>query len=146
MCKSDVHLHVFSDQCRHSRLALYRPADWRVGSETRRCSSIHIADRVDHSERCTFVYRGVSMRHKSVRALLLAGAVGALLTIAGRAQAQSVITGRVTNEQGAPIGGATVRISEFNIGINTTSSGTFSLPVPANRVQGQSVILTVRSI
>jgi TonB-linked SusC/RagA family outer membrane protein len=74
-------------------------------------------------------------------ALLLAG-------VAGTAHGQSgaVITGKVTNEQGAPIPNANVFISSLGLGAYTSAGGTYSIAVPATRTTGQQTTLSARSI
>ena len=71
-----------------------------------------------------------------------------LLAFAGRADAQggAVITGRVTNEQGAPIANAGVLIQSLNVGTYTSATGSYTLTVPANKVTGQTVTLAARFI
>ena len=71
-----------------------------------------------------------------------------LLSFAGSASAQggALITGRVTNEQGAPISNANVFIPALSLGAYTTATGTFSITVPANRLNGQQTTLSARSI
>jgi TonB-linked SusC/RagA family outer membrane protein len=72
----------------------------------------------------------------------------ALLAFAGRADAQgsAQISGRVTNEQGAPIANAGVLIQSLNIGTYTSATGSYTLTVPANKVSGQTVTLAARFI
>jgi hypothetical protein len=69
-----------------------------------------------------------------------------LLAFAGRANAQggATITGRVTNEQGAPLANANVLIPSLNISSSTSATGSYSLTVPASRVSGQQVTLAAR--
>ena len=64
-----------------------------------------------------------------------------------QAQAQNaVINGRVTSEQGQPLNGANVYITELNISVGTNQTGNYTITVPAARVSGQSVMLRVRSV
>ncbi len=66
---------------------------------------------------------------------------------AQEAQAQAaVITGRVTNEQGAPIPGANVAISTLGVGAQANASGDFSFTVPDAQANGQTANLTARFI
>jgi len=66
---------------------------------------------------------------------------------AQEAKAQAaVITGRVTNEQGAPIPGANVAISTLGVGAQANASGDFSFTVPDAQANGQTVNLTARFI
>ncbi len=90
---------------------------------------------------------GRSVIGRSVNGWLLAGAL-ALIACATQAAAQAtaVITGKVTAEQGRPIGGASVFFADYNIGANTSEDGSYSIRVPSNRVNGQTVTLTARYI
>ncbi len=66
---------------------------------------------------------------------------------AQEAQAQAaVITGRVTNEQGAPIPGANVAIQTLGVGSQANASGDYSFTVPDAQANGQTVTLTARFI
>ena len=77
--------------------------------------------------------------------LPLAVALGSAAT-AGAAQAQAVVTGKVTNEAGAPLVGASVTIKEVSgVGTTTTTTGTYSLTVPASQV-GKAITLNARFI
>ena len=71
-----------------------------------------------------------------------------LLAFAGRADAQgsAIVTGRVTNEQGAPIANAGVLIQSLNVGTYTSATGSYTLTIPANKVSGQTVTLAARSV
>ncbi len=63
------------------------------------------------------------------------------------AQAQSaVITGKITNEQGAPVLGANVFIRQLNVGATTNQTGSYTISVPEARVTSQQVTLTARFI
>ena len=63
------------------------------------------------------------------------------------AQGQSaVISGRVLTSQGQPLQGANVFITEMNISVGSNAAGRFTLTVPGQRVNGQTVQLRVRSI
>jgi TonB-linked SusC/RagA family outer membrane protein len=79
--------------------------------------------------------------------------MSALLVAAsgGEARAQgdpqnTVITGKVSGEQQEGLAGANVFIVELGIGTNTTPAGLYSLTIPADRVQGQTVTLTARFV
>jgi TonB-linked SusC/RagA family outer membrane protein len=80
---------------------------------------------------------------KRITTALVALIVG--LFAASAAHAQTVITGRVTNEQGAPIAGANVAIPTLGIRVETDPSGNYRLAVPAERA-GQSVTVVGRFI
>ncbi len=81
----------------------------------------------------------------------LATGVGILVALvcaapaAAHAQA-AVITGKVTGRQGEALGGAIVGIDELGIAVATTTTGGYTLTVPADRARGQSVTLRGRYI
>jgi len=79
--------------------------------------------------------------------LLLAGAIalGAGARTAA-SQTTAVITGKVTAEEGRPVGGASVFFADFNLGANTAPDGSYTIRVPADRIKGQTVQLTARYI
>jgi TonB-linked SusC/RagA family outer membrane protein len=87
-------------------------------------------------------------RTQRVGRLIAAGLVlvASLVVVAG-AQAQSVITGKVTDAQGNPIPGANVVVPQLGLGIgaNTKVDGTYSITVPDGSV-GKSVVVTARRI
>ena len=96
-----------------------------------------------------FTFReGVSMKHAMSRttrvvvitAALLAGAAGSLL-----AQG-AVITGKVTGRQGEALGGVLVLIDELGTAVATTTAGTYTLTVVADKAKGQTVTLRARYI
>jgi TonB-linked SusC/RagA family outer membrane protein len=63
------------------------------------------------------------------------------------AQAQSaVIAGRVLTNQGQPLQGANVFITDMNISVGTNAAGRYSISIPGERVRGQSATLRIRSI
>jgi TonB-linked SusC/RagA family outer membrane protein len=62
------------------------------------------------------------------------------------AQDAATITGHVRSQGGVPLGGATVAIIGLNIGTVARDDGTYSMSVPAGRVQGQQVTLQARLI
>jgi TonB-linked SusC/RagA family outer membrane protein len=72
----------------------------------------------------------------------------ALLTgTAAVAQAQNAtIQGRVTTDQGRPIEGANVFITELSLSVGTNAAGNYVITVPGARVRGQTVVLRARSI
>src|SRR5574338_1112178 len=63
-----------------------------------------------------------------------------------RAQDPITISGRVTNDAGAPLTLASVYIESLGLGTQTADDGRYSLVVPAARVRGQQVSLGVRAI
>ena len=75
-------------------------------------------------------------------------AVFALLAgSAAMAQAQNAtIQGKVTSDQGRPIEGANVFITEMNLSVGSNAAGNFTITIPGARVRGQSVVLRARSI
>jgi TonB-linked SusC/RagA family outer membrane protein len=80
--------------------------------------------------------------------LLAAGlALVASSAIASSAQAQTVISGRVTNTDGQGIPGASVVIPSLGLGVggNTKVDGTYTMTVPTSAV-GQNVVITARRI
>lgn len=62
------------------------------------------------------------------------------------AQQGATITGRVTNESGAPVAFASVVLQAMGLGGTTREDGNYSFNVPAARATGQRVTLTVRAI
>src|SRR5437899_10626255 len=78
----------------------------------------------------------------------LLSAITALALTATMAFAQSgtTITGRVTSDVGAPLGGAAVFIAGTNIGAQTNDDGSYTFVVPASRATGATVTLTARVI
>src|SRR5438876_12057706 len=72
---------------------------------------------------------------------LLLGAVSTL-----SAQSGATISGRVTNEQGVGLPGATVLIQGTTIGTYTDDQGRYTIVVPSSRANGQSSILLARTI
>jgi len=82
---------------------------------------------------------------------LLGGSVAAAFAclIAGPLPAQqggAVITGRVTTEQGDPLGGASVVVGNTNLGAITAANGTYTISIGADAARGQEVVLTARYI
>ena len=64
-----------------------------------------------------------------MRKLLLA--LTAFLFVAGQLFAQKTITGKVTDEKGAPMPNASVIIKSTNTGTTTKSDGSYSISVPS---------------
>jgi TonB-linked SusC/RagA family outer membrane protein len=62
------------------------------------------------------------------------------------AQQPITVSGRVTNEAGAPLPQASVYIESLGVGTQTSDDGKYQLIVPAARVRGQQVSLGVRDI
>jgi TonB-linked SusC/RagA family outer membrane protein len=87
------------------------------------------------------------MSNRLVR-VLLGSVVGAVLIVSTPssvvAQGATVITGRVTNEAGAPVASATVAIDLLKVTTATRDDGTYTLTVPAGR--SGPATMTVRRI
>jgi hypothetical protein len=62
----------------------------------------------------------------------------------GKSRAPAVARGRVTDEAGAPLAGATVVIASANVGVTTTTDGKYELTIPVDRLS-DSATLTVRA-
>lgn len=70
-----------------------------------------------------------------------------LVGSAAVAQAQNAtIQGKVTSDQGRPIEGANVFITELNISVGSNAAGNYTITIPGARVNGRTVILRARSI
>jgi TonB-linked SusC/RagA family outer membrane protein len=77
----------------------------------------------------------------------VAAAVAMLMGSAAIAQAQNAtIQGKVTTEQGRPIEGANVYITELAISVGSNAAGNYTITVPGSRVNGRTVQLRARSI
>ena len=76
------------------------------------------------------------------------GALAALVCAASTAMAQAgtTISGRVTNEQGVPLPGATVLIQGTTTGAHTDDAGRYTIIVPASGANGQTANLIGRVI
>ena len=82
-----------------------------------------------------------------MRKLFLSAFVACALTASTAfAQSGTTVTGRVTSDAGAPLGGASVFISGMNIGTQTNDDGTYTFVVPASRATGAAATLTARVI
>jgi TonB-linked SusC/RagA family outer membrane protein len=73
-------------------------------------------------------------------------ALATLAPLALQAQQQATLTGRVSDEAGQPLDGATIFIAELNTGGLTNAQGRYSIVVPAARVRGQEVTIQARFI
>jgi TonB-dependent SusC/RagA subfamily outer membrane receptor len=58
----------------------------------------------------------------------------------------AVITGTITSQQGQPLQAAQVRIADLNVAVGTGEDGTYRITLAADRLRGQTVALSVRSI
>jgi len=65
---------------------------------------------------------------------------------AREASAQATLTGKVVNEQGVILTGASVSIPSLGIGTTTNDRGTYLLNVPERQAQSQQVTVTARFI
>ena len=84
-----------------------------------------------------------AIRWRSLAALAVLSTVSA---VSGAQAQQAVVTGRVTNAQGAGVTGANVSLDGTGIGTVAGEGGSYSFIVPAERVQGQQAMLTVRFV
>ena len=77
----------------------------------------------------------------------VAAVIAMLVGTATMAQAQNAtIQGKVTTDQGRPVEGANVFITELNISVGSNAAGNYTITIPGARVRGQSVVLRARSI
>ena len=81
---------------------------------------------------------------KRITPALMALIIG--LFAASAADAQTVITGRVTTDQGAPIPGASVTIPSLSVRTQTDANGNYRVTVPADQANGQVVNIAGRYI
>src|SRR5262245_19874754 len=77
---------------------------------------------------------------------MLTGSALLLLPVFARAQDAATITGRVTTTGNAPVGSVTVSIPELGVGTFTSEAGSYSMTVPAGRVNRQTVTITARRV
>lgn len=75
-----------------------------------------------------------------------AAALAFLITSPLLAQQGAVVTGRVTTETGAPLGGASVVVASTNLGAVTAENGVYTITFADEAVHGQEVVLTARYI
>lgn len=66
--------------------------------------------------------------------------------LAAAQQQNSIISGHVRGEAGNPLAGATVSIAELGLGTLVRENGEYTLTVPAARVRGQAITMSVRII
>lgn len=83
---------------------------------------------------------------RSVKLLVAALSMLAVVTPALAQGQAAVVTGRVTSEQGEPLAGAGVQINSMNISVPTNQTGSYTINIPAARITGQTVSLRVRAI
>ena len=84
-------------------------------------------------------------RRSSRLASLLAGLATTVLASTAFAQG-AVITGTVRSQQGQPLQGAQIRIADLNVAVGTGDDGTYRITLAADRLRGQTVALSIRSI
>jgi len=82
---------------------------------------------------------------RRIRWLAAAVLAAALTPISLLAQGNATVTGTVTNAQGAPENGVTVRIERLNVGTTTAQDGTYRLVIPGARIQGSSSVTIAAS-
>ena len=76
---------------------------------------------------------------------LRTGAVALLFALSAKAAwAQTTITGKVTDAQGRPVGGANVLLGGLSNGGATSAAGTYTIVVGASTAKGQAVTMTAR--
>ncbi len=73
-------------------------------------------------------------------------AIAGLVPAVAGAQEQATLTGRVLDDGGTPIDGATIFVPELNAGTLTNAQGRYTLVIPAARARGQEVTVTARYI
>lgn len=61
-------------------------------------------------------------------------------------QSEVTITGRVMTENGEPVAGANVSISELNITAGTDAGGRYELTIPADRLEERAAVVRARAI
>jgi len=77
----------------------------------------------------------------------VAAVIAMLFGTAAVSQAQNAtIQGKVTTDQGRPVEGANVFITELGISVGSNAAGSYTITVPGSRVRGQTVVLRARSI
>lgn len=77
---------------------------------------------------------------------LVAVALLAALPAAAGAQNPATISGTIKNDAGLPVGFAQIFVDELGIGATTRENGKYTLFIPASRVTGQQVTVSVRAI
>lgn len=87
----------------------------------------------------------ISMNRARASLGALLGVLAALPSLGAQAQS-AVITGKVMSEYGQVLEAANVYIDELAMSVATNAQGTYTITVPAARVQGQQVSVRVRVI
>lgn len=80
---------------------------------------------------------------RRIRWLTAALVAAALAPLPLFAQANAVVTGRVTNAQGAPENAVMVRIERLNVGTTTAQDGSYRLVIPGSRITGGSASVSI---
>lgn len=88
--------------------------------------------------------RSRALSQRTVRAV--AAALALALPHRATAQAPATITGLVTSNNGIPLSDANVFIQTMNVSATTRGDGHYTLVIPAARLAGQAVTLTVRLV
>ena len=85
---------------------------------------------------------------RRLKSWLLAGGCAILVgaPVVGRAQEAATVSGRVTNEAGAPVNAASVVIDQLRLGSVTDADGRYTIVVPAARVTSAPVTVSARLI
>src|SRR3989454_4374179 len=86
------------------------------------------------------------MRDTCRRLLPLVGAIVMLAPAGALAQNPVTINGRVTSNRGGPLPLAEISIASLGVGALTRDDGRYAIFIPAARVSGQSVQMTVRRL
>ncbi|MDX2183545.1 MAG: SusC/RagA family TonB-linked outer membrane protein [Gemmatimonadaceae bacterium] len=68
------------------------------------------------------------------------------LPLTGVAQAQTTISGRITDPDKQPLANATVLIPSLSLRASTNATGAYTLVVPSNLARAQQVVLSARAI
>src|SRR2546428_5969436 len=91
--------------------------------------------------------RNRMMRPGAYKSLGCAGAATIMLLFGTGpvwGQQQATITGKVTDSEGKPLGGATVVFREIPSGGTTNLQGVYTITIPPERVKGQSLTMVAR--
>ena len=81
-----------------------------------------------------------------IKSVLAIGVAVLALPAMAVAQEGATVSGRVTNDAGAPLNSASVFLEGMNIGTLTKEDGRYTFVVPAARVKGQQVTISARLI
>jgi hypothetical protein len=86
------------------------------------------------------------LRVPGLLVLVVVAAVAALLPRAAVAQQPATLTGRVTGQEGQPLGSAGVIIEQLSAGAVTRPDGSYTIIVPGARVPSGPVTVTARLV